>query len=212
MTNPPFPCPPSDPDALAAHLIKSARLGDGLPEILAGVVYLLYSAMSWSSHLAQHGSAAAKTCLLIFVLLATITGLALVPASRWLRLRFLTARSGYVKLKPHTWRASAIVTAAVLAGIVFVLAALGLSGVLAQHWLLMITGALIGGLWMLLGRRPRFFVNGALIALSAALLGFSTLSTEIAWCAFYAFAGVLTLASGTLVLLSLIRRTAEQPE
>jgi hypothetical protein len=192
--------------------MKSAHLNDGLPEILAGLVYLFYCAMSWSSHLAQHGSATAKTAVLIFVLLAAVTGLAMVPAARWLRLRYLTARSGYVKFKPRTWRASAMITAAVLAGTVFALAALGLSGVLAQHWLLMITGVLIGSVWALLGRRPRFFVTGGLIVLSAVLLGFSTLPTEIAWCAFYACAGVLTLASGTVVLLSLIRRTAESPE
>lgn len=203
---------PSDPDALAAHLMQSAHLGDGLPEIAAGLVYLLFSAMSWSSHLAQHHSPRAGMFALILVFVTTFAGLLAIPAIPWFRMRYLTARSGYVRRKPRHWRVSAILSTVLLVGAVFILVVLGLRGVLAQHWLLMITGILLGGLWTLFGRRRRFLVNGALIVVAGVVIGASTIPTEIAWCAFYAFAGIVTVGSGALVFRRHIRRTTEQSQ
>lgn len=211
MNDPHFSLP-SDPDALAARLINSAHLGDGLPEIAAGFVFLLYSAMCWSSHLAQHHSPVAKLFTLILVFIVTIAGLASVPAVPWLRMRWLTPRSGYVRRKPRIWRASSVLATVVLVGAILTLVALGLKGVLAQRWLLMITGGLLGGLWMFFGRRRRFVVNGLLIVSAAVLIGFSALQTEIAWTSFYAFAGILVLSSGILVLRRHIRYASEQSQ
>lgn len=203
---------PSDPDALAAHLIRSGHLGDGLPEIAAGCVFLLYSAMCWSTHLAQHHSPRGKLAVLILILVTTLTGLAAAPAIPWLRARFLTARSGYVRRKPRSWRLSAMLASAVLIVAIFTLVILGMKGVLAQRSLLMITGILMGSLWMFFGRRRRYVVNGVLMMLSGVVFALSTLQIEIAWTAFYASVGILTFSSGVLVLRRLIRRTSEQPE
>lgn len=203
---------PSDPDALAARLMNSAHLGDGLPEIFVGIICLLYCAMAWCSHLAQRHSPAARLATLVLVIAVTLTGLTSVFLIRWVRARYLTARSGYVRRKPHVWRLSTIVGAGALIGAILTLVALGLRGLLAQHWLILITGLLFGALWMFLGRRRRFVVSGVLIALAAIPIGFSPLQVEIAWTAFYAFAGILTFGSGILVFRRHIRSTAEEPQ
>lgn len=200
---------PSDPDALAARLMNSVSLGDGLPEIAAGIVFLLYSAMIWSRHLAQHHSPAARMAVPILLCVIILTRFASAPLIRWVRMSLLTARSGYVRRKPRNWRVSSVVVAVVLVGGILTLVALGLQGVLAQRWLFLITGVLLGGLWMVFGRRPRFLVNGALILLAAVLIGFSTIPTDTAWTWFYAFAGILTGTTGTMVLRRHIRRTME---
>ena len=202
----------SDPDSLAARLMNSAHLGDGLPEIAAGLIFLLYSAMTWSRHLAQHHSAAGRISAPILLCVIILTGFAAAPLIRWVRISLLTAHSGYVRRKPRIWRASSVLATVVLVGAILTLVALGLKGILAQRWLLMITGILLGGLWMLFGRRRRFVVNGLLIVSAAVLIAISALQTEIAWTSFYAFAGILTVASGTMVLRRHIRRTPEQSQ
>jgi len=203
---------PSDPDALAAHLIKSGHLGDGLPEIVAGCVFLLYSAMCWSTHLAQHHSPRAKLAALILILVTTVVGVAAVPAVPPLRARFLIRRSGYVRRKPRNWGISAMVGWALLILTIVTLLILGMKGVLAQHLLLMITGILMGGLWMFFGRRRRFVVHGVVMMLSGVAFALSTLQIEVAWTAFYGWVGILTFSSGALVLRRLIRRTSKESE
>jgi hypothetical protein len=200
----------SDPDALAAHGLRSAHLGDSLPGIVAGLMILLFAAASWLGHFAPQGSVAVRATLLVLCVLVPLAAivLAFAPAFPWLRRQFLTARSGYVRYKPRHQGGFMGAAAAGLSG-VFTLVVLGYKGVLPQNWQLIITGALMGGLWMFRGRGPRFLVNGALMAVSAILLGFSRPGPEIAWSAFFAFAGVLNLATGAAVLLRFIRSTSE---
>jgi hypothetical protein len=196
----------SDPNAVARRLVQRAYNRDGLPEIAVGLTFLLISGFIYAAVALRF-----KLAVLAFALLPLPIFLGSGWALQRLRRRFLIERVGYVEYKPMRWRQIGL-------GIVFAaLLALALFGVETwvshpDRWLLAGTGLLGGGLIAWCGRLPRFIIGGVVMAATGVFLAFAGVSLAIGFTILYGFQGLVTLVSGGVVFLRLIRQPVETGE
>ena len=201
----------SDPNAVARRLVQRAYNRDGLPEIAVGLMFLLLSGFIYAQVALPRESMGFKLAVLAFALLPLPLFLGSGWALQWLRRRFLIERVGYVEYKPMGWKqiGFGIALAALLA-----LALFGVATWVSHpdRWLLAGTGLLGGGLIAWCGRLPRFILGGVVMAATGAFLAFAGVSLGIGFTMLYGFQGVVTLVSGGVVFLRLIRQAVETGE
>jgi hypothetical protein len=175
MRNSSFPAGPADPDAVARQFMQRAHNRDGLPEIAAGLYFLLASGLNYATVVLPVKSSGFTLAVLALSLLLPVLGFGSPWALRWVRKRYLIERVGYVQHKPIGRRqvGIGIVVAALMA-----LALFGVVPRLSQpdRWLLAGTGLFGGALMAWCGRLPRFVIGGAVTAAAGVFVAFAGVS------------------------------------
>jgi len=206
-----LPTLPSDPDTLARHLINSAHLRDGLPEIVVGLLGFLLAAALWSSYLARHGSVAAKNISADpdrphdpgrFALVGPVSHLAPQAIPRR-SIRLCQAQAAPLACL-HGCDHSSAGWSSLHSHRTYLLGRSDPTPGFGADW--NSVWRTVDAVWT----TARFLISGALMALSAVLLGLSTVQPLTAWAAFYAFTGVIFVTSGAAALRRFLRSTSEQ--
>jgi hypothetical protein len=200
----------SNPDAAARRLMQRAHNRDGLPEIAVGVGFLAVALLMWMQVVFQPGSLAYGASTLGMILLVALICGGSPWAIKWARRRFLTERVGYVQLKPAPRRQSIVII-----GIAVVVAAAAAwaayrGSVPPRGWVLTGTGILGGLIAAFAGRLPRYVVGGVVMAVVGIALGFSRVPMETGFLILYGSMGMLSLVSGCVVFLHLLRMPEER--
>ena len=141
---------------------------------------------------------------------------ALILGSQWaikvVRRKFLIEKVGYVKYTPvnrkRFWTVFGIAFLVAFA-MAFTIAA---GSIPPRSWLLAITGIGGGILAIQAGRSPRFVVGGILMAAAGTLLSLTGVSLEEGFTILFGAMGLLSLVSGSVVLLLFLRKPAEAGE
>jgi hypothetical protein len=202
----------SDPTKIASRLMQKAHNRDGLPEICAGLFLLVVAALIYAPRMFPPRSMAFTLVTVAFALLTPLMCIGLPWAVKWLRKRFLLARTGYVKARPLPLRPRflviliAILTAAVASCL----------GARAHwehsHWTLAAGATLWGILTVLFGRSLRFVVSAVLAVAAGIWLAQSDLELGLAFAILWGGLGLISLISGTVVLLRFLRQPLESEE
>jgi hypothetical protein len=200
------------PSAIACRLIQKAHNQDGLPEIAIGLTLLVVAGLQWLQVAFRYGSSEYKAASWGLMLLIP----ALILGSQWaikvVRRKFLIEKVGYVKYKPVNRKRFWTVF-----GIAFLVAfamafAIAARSIPPRSWLLAITGIGSGILAIQAGRLPRFVVGGILMAATGTLLSLTGVSLEEGFTILFGAMGLLSLVSGSVVLLLFLRKPAEAGE
>jgi len=197
----------TDPSATARKLMQKAHNRDGLPEITAGLFLLWIAALIYAQRILPRGSLAFKLVVAALALLMPLMCFGLPWAVKWLRRRFLLARVGYVKSRPLSRRP-------VYLGIVIAILALLLFGYAAPHWHweLAAAGIFWGGLTVLIDRSPRFLATAVVAVLAGVWLTLTGVALDLGFAILWGGLGLISLLSGTVVLLRFLRQPAENDE
>jgi hypothetical protein len=200
----------ANPDALGHRMVQCAHNRDGLPELVAGVTFVIASGMCWPEAIFR-GRPGGLLGLAFTVLVLVMCGIA-----NWLitsiRQRYLLPWVGYVKLHRRRYPKSTMV-------IVFV-QALVVAGAIAalmrylearDHKLLLlpINGIFIGTFQFIAGRLPRFWITGTLAICAGIGLAFTNWSFELCLALLYSFVGIVELTAGGIVLAHLLQQRTE---
>lgn len=197
-----------DPNAMAQRLMQRAHNRDGLPEIAAGLTFLLVSGLICVSVMLPRQSIAPKAAALVFSFLLLLC-LGVPWAGPWavksVRRRYLIGKWGYVQHKPigRKQLGIGIAIAVPMVGAVFGV----VTGLLpADGWLLGGTGLFGGALVAWCGRLPRFVIGGVVVVAAGMFLAFSGVSLQIGFAILFGFQGLMAVVSGAVVFLRFIRR------
>ena len=202
----------TNPDAVARHLMQRAQNRDGLPEMAIGAVLLMTAFVIWLQVASPRGSFAYRASWWGMTLLVVPMIGGAQSAIKWVRRRFLVERVGYVELKPIPRRL--LVTVASIAFLAAVATTWGAYRLALppSGWMLAGIGIGWGFFAAYAGRLPRFVIGGIVMALAGILLGFSGVSYEIGSLILYGSMGILSLASGCVVLVRFIRMRDEEAD
>lgn len=205
-----------DPDRLACRLIQRAWNRDGLPEIAVGISLLICAVLYEARRHFQAGSPAFKVLSLTICTAMLLACFALQRAVKWVRTRFLIARTGYVETKPlRGKRRALIVSIAMITGaftsVVVTLAARNHFS-LPNQWIVAVLGVLVGIFHAVVGRSLRFVFSGALFAVAGILLGIFRAGFEFGFMALWGVVGTVCTISGAIVLASYLRQTRQDGE
>lgn len=196
----------SDPDAIARRLMQRAHNRDGLPEIAAGIGFLIAAGLMYAQVALPRESIGFKVAVLAFAFLLLPLYFGSLWALKWVRRRYLIGRVGYVQGKPIGRKriAFGIAGAALIALLLF-----GVVPRLSQpdRWLLAGTGLFGGALMAWCGRLLRFVVGGLVMA-AGVCVAFAGVSLEIGFAMLFGFQGLATVLSGGVVFLRFIRQPA----
>jgi hypothetical protein len=221
MTESPSRLLEENPDAIANRLMQKAHNRDGLPEIASGLTFLTAAALMWLQVVFHPGSFGFEASSWSFILLGPVVGFGSPWAIKKVRRRFLIERVGYVELKPVNRERTAVVIA-----IAFVVAAVTAVAVmfaveaapphapyrgsfLSSSWMLAGTGILGGVLAASSGRSLRYYSVGVLLAAIGIFLAFSRVSLQMGLTILFGSIGLLSLISGSIVLLLFLRQPTE---
>jgi len=194
-----------NPNVIALRLLKKAHNRDGLPEIAAGVIFLLTAGLVSLQVVFQPGSPEYKASAWGMVLLIPTCILGTLWVIKKVRRQFLIPRVGYVEQKPISRKRI---------GIAFSLALIvAVTPVFAAHkgfspsasWNLLGAGLLGGAIPALGGRMPRFVIGGGLVMATGILLAISGVTEQVGFTILYGFIGLLSVSSGSVVLWLLVR-------
>lgn len=199
------------PDVIASRLMQKVHNRDGLPEIAIGLSFLALASLIYVQTLLERGSNRDKLISLALCGLIPLLGFGAPWAVNRVRRRFLIERIGYVRPKPVGVKLVAITIVIAVAAAVTVFVAV-ISHAQFDGLVLAGSGIFGGGLAALSGRSLRFFVGGILVAAAGVLIGLSGTSLEIGFALLWGFAGLLSLFSGSIVLLRFIRQSSEPGE
>jgi hypothetical protein len=197
-----------NPDTLARRMVQCAHNRDGLPEILAGVVFLFASGMCWPDVL--FGGRAQQLLGLVFTALVCIMCGITSWLIRALRQRYLLPWVGYVQLRPlpRSRKVLAFVVALITA-IVFTFLVRKVELRDLKSWLLPIDGIFVGGFQFIVGQLPRFWITGTLAICAGIGLAFTSWPFELCMALFFLFAAIIELTAGTITLLRLLHQRNE---
>ena len=125
-------------------------------------------------------------------------------ALKWVRRRYLIERLGYVQHKPIGRKQIGI---GVMLGVLMAVTLFGGVTRLSRPdgWLLAGTGLFGGALTAWCGRQLRFVIAGVLMAATGLIAAFSGVPLEIGFAILFGLQGLVTLISGGLVFLRVIR-------
>jgi hypothetical protein len=196
------------PNAIACRLMQKAHNQDGLPEIAIGLTLLTAAGLQWLQVAFPHGSPQYEVAPLGLGILVP----ALILGSQWaiktVRRKFLIERVGYVEYKPvnrkRYWTVFGI--AFIIAGTITF--AIGSRSVPSGSWLLAVTGICGGILAVQAGRLPRFIIGGTLMAATGIVTGLLRLPLGQGFTILFGSMGLLSLVSGSVVLLLFLRKPA----
>ena len=200
----------ANPDALAHRMVQCAHNRDGLPELVAGVIFVIASGMCWPEVL--FGGRPHQLWGLVFTALV----LFMCGIAKWLiksiRQRYLLPWVGYVQLRRRHYPKSTKVVA-----FAQVLVAVAAFGALMRYLqsrdlkllLLPINGIFIGTFQFIVGRLPRFWITGTLAICAGIALAFTNWSFELCLALFYLFIGIVELSAGGITLARLLRQRTE---
>lgn len=191
--------------------MQQAHNRDGLPEIAAGLFFLLASGLTYAQAVLPPGSIGFRAAVVVPAFLIPPLCLGLPWALRWVRRRYLIARVGYVQYKP-------IGRKQIAPGIIMaVLMAVALLGVVPRlpepdRWVLAGTGLFGGALAAFCGQQARFVIGGIVTAGIGLFVAFSGVTLLVGFTIIFGLAGLLSLISGTAVFLRFIRQPIEAGE
>jgi len=200
----------ANPDTLAHRIVQCAHNRDGLPELIAGVIFVIASGMCWPDVLFR--GRPQQVLGLLFTALVCV----MCAITNWLiksiRQRYLLPWVGYVRLRPHPKstkiKVFALVQALVVAGaMVALIRYLELRDL--KLWLLPINGIFIGVFQFVVGRLPRFWITGSLALCAGIFLVFTNWSFELCLATFYLFVGMVEISAGGITLARLLRQRTE---
>ena len=194
----------TDPDAVARRLIQRAHHRDGLPEIYIGAVLLATALLLWLQIANPRGSFAYRSSSWgMMLLIAPMIGAA-HWVIKWVRRRFLIEKVGFVELKPLPRKLVVIATSVAFALAAAMAWAVYVHALPPGGWMVAGTGIAWGFLAAYAGRLPRYVVGGVLMAAGGICLGFSGVSFDMGSLILYGSMGILSLVSGSVVLLRFI--------
>ena len=214
MTDSSCHLPDQNPETIAKRLLQKAHNRDGLPEIATGIIFLVLASLSWMRVVLQPGTVGYKASIWIGILLIPL----LIIGPNWVikivRRNFLIDKVGYVELKPtnqmRTWRVGVI---ALVVAFVAAFAVRKAPFLLPPvNWTPAATGILGGALAAFVGRSPRFFVVGAVMATTGTLVAFQGFSPDMGFAILWAVMGIFCLISGSISFLILLREPTEAAE
>jgi hypothetical protein len=205
MKGPLAPSHPTDPDTLARGIVQRAHHRDGLPELFAGVGFLIGSGMCWSDTLPS-GSRMRTLSSLASTLLVMAFCLASGRLMNQVRQRFLLDRVGYVRMKANRPMLALSLVIALVVGIVIVLGIRQMHSAEPAKWLIVLVGALAGLFQVSVGRSPRFWFTGAFSLTAAFAIATSRLSFSIGMGIYFVLVGILEIVVGAVVLSGLLRQ------
>jgi len=200
--------PSGDPDAIARRLIQRAHNQDGLPEIFAGLSFLIIGSFSCAQALVAPRSIPFKAASIALSVLIPVLCIGSPLALKWLRRRYLIHRFGYVASQPHGRKQ---IRMRITVAVVVAIALIGLVTLLSRpdHWLLAGTGLFGGVLAAMAGQRARFVIGGAIMAATGIILAFYQVPLQAGFAILFGFPGVLALLSGAVVFTRFIRQPIE---
>jgi len=200
----------ANPDALGHRMVQCAHNRDGLPELVAGVTFVIASGMCWPEVLFR-GRPQQLLGLAFTGLVLVMCGIAnrLIKS---IRQRYLLPWVGYVQLHRRRYPKSTMV-------IVFVqaLVAAGALPALMRYLesrdlkllLLPINGIFIGTFQFIAGRLPRFWITGTLAICAGISLAFTSWSFGLCLALLFSFVGIVELTAGGITLARLLRQRTE---
>lgn len=193
---------PHDPNAMARRLMQRAHTRDGLPEIVAGLGFLFASGFIYAQAMLPRESIGFVAAVLAFAFLFPALCLGSPWALKWVR--NLIERLGYVQHKPIGRKQIGI---GVMLGVLMAVTLFGGVTRLSRPdgWLLAGTGLFGGALTAWCGRQLRFVIAGVLMAATGLIAAFSGVPLEIGFAILFGLQGLVTLISGGLVFLRVIR-------
>jgi hypothetical protein len=209
-----------DPNAIAKRLMQKAHTRDGLPEIAVGITFLVLAGLCWLQEIFKHGTNGYQAASLGMVLLFPALAFGTQWAIKHVRRRFLIKKVGYVEAKPVNRKqrgivfviAAAVAAAVTIATYIFIRGSHSSTAFSATGWLLAGTGIIGGAGAAFLGRLPRYVVGGVIMAATGIYLAFSGVSLNAGFAILYGLIGLLSLISGCVVLLLLVRQPAQEGE
>jgi hypothetical protein len=197
----------SDPTRIAGRLMQKAHNRDGLPEICAGVFLMVTAAGIFAPRILPHNKLGAAV-LFVMLLVLMLTCFALPRAPKWLRKRFLLAQVGYVKPKAIPRRLKNYLGFAIGIPVALLVVYFAHDG----RWLLAAAAILWGGITVTFGRSLRYWVT-AVVAVSAGVwLAFTNIELGLGFAILWGGLGLVTLTSGSFVLLRFLRQSREDDE
>ena len=190
-----------DPTLIGKQLLQRAWNRDGLPEIGAGLTFLVCSGLIYAQQVLPHRSAASIAATLVFALGLPFAGWLGKSAVKRARNRWLVERSGYVRYLPHPRKPVRILTAlAVMSAMVGLTAvAIGYSEKLLLP-ICGLLGALISGVVGWSTRLVRVLAGGVFMLLAGIGLGLSSIPVMLGMAVLFGFEGLFFLVTGGLVL------------
>jgi hypothetical protein len=208
-----LPSHPQATDALARPMMQISYLRDSLPEIVIGLIFLLFAAQQYLMTQWRHTGVWATW---IFATIVILIWVSLILSSGrligWVRERCLISRYGY--MKPKVSRRSVVLASGIAlliaAAFVFAMRAFPAQVVYRwlERWLPIGTGALLGVFEAAVGCSPRFLVTGTLALACGVLLAFSRLPLDLRLASFFGFVGGVALVSGTVAAARFLRASA----
>jgi hypothetical protein len=197
----------SDPTKIAGRLMQKAHNRDGLPEICAGLFLLWVAVLIYMQRNLPSRSMAFKLADVAFLLLTPVLCIGLPWAIKSLRRRFLLSRAGYVKSKPISRRP-------VYMGIAIAILALFFCAYVAphEHWELGASAILWGAITAWVGRSLRFVVTAVVAVMAGLWMTLTNVPLDLGFAILWGGLGLISLISGTVVLLRFLRQSREDEE
>jgi hypothetical protein len=197
----------SDPTRVARQLMQKVHNRDGLAEICIGLFLFWFGALLYMKRILPHNSMAFELDITALAFIAPGMCFGLPWIIKSLRGRYLLNRIGYVKSKPPSrWL--------VYIGIVIAILDLFIFGYAAPHWRceLAAAGIFSGVLTILISRSLRFVVIATFAVVLSLWLTLTNVAQDLGFAILWGALGLLTLTSGTIVLLRFLRQPVESEE
>lgn len=193
--------------AVTYRLIQCAHNRDGLPEMVAGLIFVIASGTLWPEVLFP-GRTGGLLSLVFTALVLVMCGI-----TNWLiksiRQRYLLPWVGYVQFRPHPkstkLKVFAFLQALLVAGAMAALMR-SLESRDLKLLLLPINGIFIGVFQFIVGRQPRFWITGSLALCAGIALAFTDWSFELCLALLFLFVGMVEISAGGITLARLIRQ------
>jgi hypothetical protein len=186
----------TDPDVLAKRLLQRAHNRDGLPELVAGLIFLLTSGLIYALEVLPKGTLRFRAAVLSFAFLLPVFTIGARPFVNWIRNRYLTERWGYVGYQPVPRTLRAFLAPGLVALTAIAIMALVLPS--PGNWFIAATGIACGALLAAAGRLPRFVVGGIVTAAAGICLAYSGVSFPAGMAALFAIQGAGGTVSGAV--------------
>lgn len=194
-----------DPLKDTQRLIQRTHLNDGLPELLIGFeLFFLGTAYWMKSSLPDTWPMRIVDCVLALAFVALCLGSASVI--KWVRIRLLMERTGFVQMKRDRNKLRRFFLAFAACAVAIAIVGSVTHGLRRDHWILVVLGILFGTAQIFLAWMPRFFVNGILTLATGIVLGLSAVSIEFGLALFFSFVGLLSMISGLIVFARFLHK------
>lgn len=202
----------TDPEVAARRLLRKVQNRDGLPEMYIGAVLIATALLIGLQVTSVPGTSAHQLSFWGMVLLiAPMIGVA--PwAIKWTRRRFLIETVGFVELKPVPAKLLVLVTCLAFLVAAAMVWAVYRHAMPPNGWRIAGTAIAWGSLAAYAGRLPRFIVGGVLMSVAGICLAFCNVSFEMGSLILYGSMGILSLVSGCVVFLRLVRTQNQEAD